>query len=210
MPDKKDTGYLPLISDIVSSGFICVVFNFQGCGDAGGNCDMQGWYGNLMAVFHRIYNTPGVDPTSIHCIGFSAGGAVASRAVAMDPHISSLLLMATPQAFREILPDTPKVLKEHFVSIGIIRDSGFPDDLDAWYDTFTDLDAIKWLPFCAPRPVGIVHGDADEVVPLSHASILYEHAREPKKLIMLEGASHQLRKDERVSGIILDWLNGVV
>jgi len=198
-----------LIEEIVSEGFSCAAFNFRGCGDSGGNIDMKGWFTDLSAVANKIYNTPGIDPASIHCIGFSAGGTIAAKVASFDEHIQSLLLMAAPCNLSDILPDDPDMLKEHFSQIGIIRDIDFPDDMNRWYKDFLDLTPETYLPLISPRKVGIIHGDRDETVPPRHAEQLFESALHPKKLIVLEGATHQLRKDPRTCGIIKDWLKEV-
>ena len=38
----------------------------------------------------------------------------------------------------------------------------------------------------------VVQGQADDVVPPDHAEILFERAREPRKLCLLPGAGHRL------------------
>ncbi|HNR49943.1 MAG TPA: alpha/beta fold hydrolase [Deltaproteobacteria bacterium] len=205
-PDPNDRGYLDMVEGLVSEGYCCVIFNFRGCGLSGGNIDMNGWYEDLSAVVFRIYNTPGIDPSSIHCVAFSAGGAVAARFAAMEKHLLSLLLMATPENFGDILPKDPLELEHHFRRIGVIRDEHFPSDLRSWYDDFLGLKPAEQLPFISPRPVGIVHGENDETVPPDHAGRLFAAACHPKKLIMLPQAAHQLRKDPRTLPIIKDWL----
>ncbi len=208
-PDPSDSGYVSLAQEIVSEGFCCTVFNFRGCGESGGNIDMRGWFDDLSVVFRKVYNTPGIDPSSIHCIAFSAGGAIASRFASFEKKIQSVLLMATPQNFSDILPDDPRLLREHFRQIGVIRDADFPPDLEGWYADFLALSPERSLPFISPRKVSIVHGEKDETVPPEHARLLFESACHPKKITMLEGATHQLRKDPRTAGIIRDWLNEV-
>ncbi|HPW68889.1 MAG: alpha/beta fold hydrolase [Desulfomonilia bacterium] len=208
-PDPADRGYLALVKELGREGYCSVLFNFRGCGLSDGSIDMHGWYDDLCAVVCRVYNTPGIDPSAIHCIAFSAGGAVAARYAAMEKHLQSLLLMATPENFRDILPEDPLALKEHFLQIGVIRDEQFPPDLTRWYDDFLDLRPGAHLPFVSPRPVGIVHGENDETVPPGHAARLFDAACHPKKLIMLPQAAHQLRKDPRVLPIIKDWLKQV-
>jgi alpha-beta hydrolase superfamily lysophospholipase len=208
-PDPSDSGYSGLIEEIVSNGYCCTIFNFRGCGLSGGNIDMDGWFDDLSAVVSRVYNTPGIDPGAIHCIGFSAGGAIASKVASFDQQVQSLLLMATPQNFSDILPDDPHLLREHFKQIGVIRDNDFPRDINKWYSAFLNLTPQQWLPFISPRPVGIVHGDQDETVPSEHAQLLFESACYPKKLTILQGAAHQLRKDSRTIEIIRNWLKEV-
>ena len=40
----------------------------------------------------------------------------------------------------------------------------------------------------------------------SHARRLYEAAGEPRQLVILEGAGHRLRREERAVSAVLDWL----
>lgn len=209
-PDPNDRGYIPLFEEFTSRGFACATFNFRGCGLSDGNIDMKGWESDLASVVDKVFDSPGIDPKSIHCIGFSAGGAIACKIAAYQKEISSLLLMATPQTFADILPKDPFLLKAHFLSIGTIRDSSYPSDLAKWYNNFLEIKPAHWLPFIYPRPVGIVHGDCDETVPVGHAKILYDAAWQPKKLTILEGANHQLRKDPRIIQVIQGWLKEVL
>lgn len=209
-PDPHDKGYLPLFEEFTGEGYVCVAFNFRGCGLSGGNIDMKGWHQDLDMVIDAVYGSPGIDPKSIHCVGFSAGGAVASKVVSYQRHVRSLLLMATPHTFSDILPPDPLLVQAHFSSIGIIRDKEFPPDATKWYNDFLEVRPAHWLPFIHPRPVGIVHGDRDETVPVRHAHALYDAAWEPKKLTVLEGATHQLRKDPRAPQVIRDWLKEVI
>jgi uncharacterized protein len=195
-----------MVEELGREGYCSVTFNFRGCGLSGGNIDMRGWYDDLDAVAQKVKDLPGVDHEAIHCVAFSAGGAIAARYASREKLFKSLLLMATPDSFGDILPDDPALMRSHFKNIGVIRDDGFPPDLSSWHRGFLDLKASKCLPFISPVPVGIVHGDHDETVPPAHARALYAAALMPKKLTMLEGATHQLRKDPRTMGIIRDWL----
>jgi pimeloyl-ACP methyl ester carboxylesterase len=198
-----------MAGELTAEGYCCVLFNFRGCGSSEGNIDMEGWYEDLCSVVSRVYDTPGIDPSSIHCVAFSAGGAIAARHAATEQHLKSLLLMATPENFADIIPPDAGTLREHFLGLGLIRDEGFPHDLEKWYQGFINLRPGRHLPFVSPRPVCIVHGDEDETVPPEHAERLYAAACHPKRLIKLPKAGHQLRKDPRAMPIIRDWLREV-
>ena len=59
----------------------------------------------------------------------------------------------------------------------------------------------------APRPILLIHGDRDDVIPPDVAQTIYDWAFEPKLLVMLEGSGHGLREDrEGVRSLLLDWL----
>ncbi|MGC9325123.1 MAG: alpha/beta hydrolase family protein [Desulfomonilia bacterium] len=208
-PNPDDRGYLPLVEEITSDGYFCIVFNFRGCGLSSGNIDMRGWQRDLAMVVENIYDTPKIDPASIHCIGFSAGGAIAVHYASYEKRIASLMLMATPCRFADVLPDDPALMADHFRQLGTIRDPEYPPDLRGWHKEFLALNPEQHIPFLSPRSVHIVHGDSDETVPVNHAQILYDAANLPKKITILNGAGHQLRKDERSLEIIRSWLREV-
>jgi pimeloyl-ACP methyl ester carboxylesterase len=209
-PDPNDKGYLPLAEKITEKGLCCILFNFTGCGTSECSIDMFMWKLDLDTVLDKVYDTPGIDPKSIHCIGFSAGGTVAAHVALYDDRIKSLMLLATPAKLSEILPKDPQIMKDHFSSIGLIKDKDTPKDLQLWYNGFCQMSPVYWIPYISPRPIAIVHGDNDTTVPVEHAKRLYNHASYPKEIIILEGATHQLRKDERITDIILNWLSKVV
>ena len=54
-------------------------------------------------------------------------------------------------------------------------------------------------------PVLVVHSRDDDVVPVDHAQRIAERARRPE-LRIIEGAGHQLRRDETTLGLVTDFL----
>lgn len=61
----------------------------------------------------------------------------------------------------------------------------------------------------SPRPLLIMHGDADDLTPLEEAESLYKRAGDPKKLVVFQGAyHHDVYLDPlfyEVMGTALDW-----
>ncbi|MFN7990792.1 MAG: alpha/beta fold hydrolase [Candidatus Micrarchaeia archaeon] len=49
------------------------------------------------------------------------------------------------------------------------------------------------------RPMLIIHGAADEIIPPYHARQIYQWASEPKTLEMLDGVDHLFRKEEHLA-----------
>jgi len=59
----------------------------------------------------------------------------------------------------------------------------------------------------APRPLLLIHGTADTVLPDECSRMLYERAREPKLLKLVDGADHRLSgHGEELFVLIGDWL----
>ncbi len=59
----------------------------------------------------------------------------------------------------------------------------------------------------APRPLLVVHGTDDDVVPVSDARALVDAAGGPVELRILVGAGHRLRHDPRAVAILLGWMD---
>ncbi|MFC1977493.1 alpha/beta hydrolase family protein, partial [Chloroflexota bacterium] len=95
---------------------------------------------------------------------------------------------------------------DRFRSIGAIRDKDFPHSTEEWISGFRLVSPIKYVAGIAPRPLLLVHGNRDETVDVSDAYKLHTGAGEPKQLIIVDGAGHRLRQDDRVMPIVMDWL----
>ena len=65
---------------------------------------------------------------------------------------------------------------------------------------------IEYVAGVTPRPLLLAHGSQDKIVDVSHAYKLYDRAREPKQIIIIDGAEHRLRQNERAVAIVIDWL----
>ena len=58
-----------------------------------------------------------------------------------------------------------------------------------------------------PRPLLVVHGEADTVLPIANAELIYGWASEPKQLVTYAGAGHGLRECRaELRELLLDWL----
>jgi fermentation-respiration switch protein FrsA (DUF1100 family) len=100
----------------------------------------------------------------------------------------------------------PQEIIDHYRDIGAIRDEDFPPSLGGWFEDLKRVTPLDHVAGIAPRSLLFVHGSEDETVPVSHAHDLYEKAGEPKEIIIIDGAGHRLRQDERVFAVVMDWL----
>jgi len=75
-----------------------------------------------------------------------------------------------------------------------------------WLDGFKQVAPIEHIDKIAPRPLLLVHGKDDDVVPVEHVKRLYKKAGRPKEKLILPGAGHRLRQDERAIEAAMSWL----
>jgi dipeptidyl aminopeptidase/acylaminoacyl peptidase len=205
--NPTEEGYPALAQRFCDAGFVTTIFNFRGTGLADGNLDMAGWTRDLSAVVDFIYGLREVDKSRICLLGSSAGAAVSVCVAARDPRISTVATFACPADFT-FLPSGQQVqsLIDHFRSIGLIKDPNFPPSVEEWLKGFSEVSPIRWVDKITPRPLLLLHGDKDDIVPLENAHRLYQQAGEPKELIVLPGAGHRLRLEPKALDIALDWL----
>lgn len=205
--DPKDRGYPLLAERICREGMAALIFNFRGTGASGGNLDLLGWPRDLKAAIDYLSALPEVDSSRLSLLGFSGGAAVSIYMAAQDKRVSSVASCACPAEFASLIKDDdPQSVINHFCDIGAIRDKDSPPSVDGWLDGFRSVSPIGYVADIAPKPLLLVHGNKDEVVPVSHAYKLYAQAGEPKQIIIVDGAEHRLRQNDRAMAIVIDWL----
>ena len=205
--DPTDRGYATLAQRFCHAGFVTLIFNFRGAGKSQGNFDIRGWSRDLDAAIDCLSTLKGIDKKRICLLGFSGGAAVSVYVTAHDLRISLLATCACPADFG-LFTSKEKVSPtiQHLRTIGVIRDKDFPSSVEEWVSGFETISPIHWIDKISPRPLLVVHGDDDEVVPLEHAHELYKKAKEPKELAIIPGAKHKLRLEEEAMATVLSWL----
>ncbi|MFC2020351.1 alpha/beta hydrolase family protein [Chloroflexota bacterium] len=202
-PEPGDGGYPLLAEKICRQGFAVFIFSFRGTGTSDGNLDMPGWSRDLKAAIDYLYDLPGLDKSRLSLLGFSGGAAVSVYVAADDTRVSSVVACACPAEFGF---SDPIPLIEHFRSIGAIRDKDFPSSAGEWINGFRLVSPVKYVAGIAPRHLLLVHGSRDETVKVSQAYELYIEAGEPRQIIIVDGAEHRLRGNDRAMAIVIDWL----
>ena len=202
-PGPGDVGYPSLAERICKEGFAVFIFNFRGTGASGGNLDMAGWAADLKAVLDYLFSLPVIDGSRFLLFGSSAGAAVSVYTAAGDSRVSGVIACACPAEF-DFTDSLPVI--ERFRSIGAIRDADFPRSAEEWLEGFRTVNPLMAVARIAPRPLLMVHGNRDEVVDVGNAYRLYAGAGEPKQLIIVDGANHGLRHNDRAMAIVIDWL----
>jgi fermentation-respiration switch protein FrsA (DUF1100 family) len=207
IPAPGDRGYPLLAEQICRHGFGVLIFSFRGTGASGGNLDMPGWTRDLRVVIDYACALAEVDSSRLYLLGFSGGAAVSVYVASSDKRVSSVAACACPAEFSKL--GEAQSLIEHFRSIGAIRDKDFPPSPQEWLDGFEQVKPIDYVAGISPRPLLLVHGSQDEIVPLADANRLYGRAGEPKELVIVEGAGHRLRHSDNAMAIVVDWLKAL-
>lgn len=145
-------------------------------------------------------------------VGFSMGATAALLAAARDERIRCVVADSAYPSLRDVL----KGAFRHFAHAPSFP---FAALVVRWGQRFlgTKIDRIRpgdIIASISPRPVYLIHGERDPIIPPVHAERLYEAAAEPKRLWIAPAAGHAmagiaspLEFISRVEGFIRDSLD---
>ncbi len=203
-------GYPELAKRFAGAGFLTMIFNFRGTGESGGNFDIQGWMEDLDAAINCLLATRRVDLARFSLMGFSAGAAVSICVAASDQRVRSVVACASPARWERIGEwASAAFYLAHAREVGIVRDSDFPHDLDQWWRGFQQVVPLERVGRISPRPLLIIHGNNDELVPPHHANKLFDRAGEPREIRWIPGEGHRLRLSQPAMDAAMNWLREV-
>ncbi len=198
-------GYQDLADRLAAeTGWVVLTFSFRGTGRSAGNFSLGGWLADLEAATDTLLAQPGVDSACL--CGFAAGGALAICAAGEDARVRGVVAVATPADFAERAGDARRFVTQAR-QLGIITDEAFPADLDAWARELVEIRPLGLIGKIAPRPVLLIHGASDEVVPVTDARALADAADGHAELRILVGGGHRLRHDPRAIAILIGWMD---
>lgn len=174
---------------LVRHGYGALLFDWPGHGASDGAVTWDASErATLGAAIDFAARAPGVDAERIGVFAFSRGTMIAIQVAARDPRIAAL---AVEGAFA----DGEEELRHEFRHWGVL--SQWPALWTArWRGMKLDEMRPKdMVPEIAPRPVFVIAGAADEVVPPDQSRALFDAAREPKTWWLVSGATHRKYAD---------------
>jgi fermentation-respiration switch protein FrsA (DUF1100 family) len=132
-------------------------------------------------AFNRI-------PTArIGLMGYSMGASVALLLAAREPHVAAIAADCPFTGIAEVVAHGAAQLRLPPQLVVPMADK-----LTSWRFgyRFGAVRPIEAVAAISPRPLLLIHGADDSLIPVSHAHELFAAAREPKQRWIVEGAEH--------------------
>jgi putative redox protein len=192
----------PELADRVArdTGWLAMSFSFRGAGRSSGSFSPGGWLHDLEAAVAALRE----ETPSVFVAGYGLGGALALRAGALDPEIGGVAALGAPGDLEAAAADPARVVA-CAVASGYTRPSDVVD-LGAWAEELRGIDPSGAAAQIPPRPLLIVHGSIDALVPVVDARVLSDAAEGEAELRVVGMAAHRLRHDPRAIALLLGWL----
>lgn len=207
-PEPGDAGYPGLAERFAAQGYVAAWVDMRAVRHSPGYFSIEGWVEDASAAFEALTQVEGTAGKPAAIVGSSAGGAVAATMVARGSGADALVLLAAPASWVSFAGDAEGAVRRITVDAGMALAPEVLDAPDGWAAEFERVQTVEAVA-SVEAPMLIVHGTGDDVVPVSHASQIVAAARRAESLI-IEGAGHQLRKDERAVSATLGWLGRVL
>ncbi len=181
--------YYDAVEFLPYQGFDLFMFDYRGYGASEGKPSREGTLLDTQAAIDYAKSLPQIgsnEPVALY--GYSLGSGIAIVTAAERRDIAGVVAESGFTTYRAI---ARKVTGDrwHTWALQIFAPIFVP----------RGKDPIDYIDQISPRPLFLVHGDSDELVPCSMCDQLYAKAKEPKKLWRMRGAGHYSPPGERHS-----------
>ena len=199
LSNKDSDKYVALGEGLSQEGIALLRFDFRGCGESEGilaESTVSGRIADLGAAieFARSYRGLG---KRMGLLGSSLGGYISLVKAAMNPEVRAVVIWATPF---------------HLDGIESQKDAEGRPLLGEPF--FEDLPKHHLLPLLPKVSNGLViHGQADELVPVDQAWEIFNSLGTYKEIRILEGGDHRLTNPDhrqRATDLTVAWFKKFV
>jgi len=166
------------------AGFGVLAFDWPGHGQSDGGIEWgAGERAALSSALGWLSAQPEVDAARIGAFGFSMGGHTVTQVAAQDPRLRAVAIAGTP-------PDPLVHLHWEYRHLGALR--RWPARLALAVSGMKTDEQVpeRVIGKIAPRPLLLIAGEDDELVPPWMTERLFAAAQQPKTLMVVPRAGH--------------------
>jgi putative redox protein len=186
------------------TGRVALSFNCRGTGASQGDFSVGGWLEDIRAAVDELDARP--DVNAVWLVGVAEGGTLAVCAAATSDRVRGVATLAAPLTLGDWAREPGRLL-DYARRVGMVRTPGYPESLADWSRDVAAIDAGAAARGLPPRPLLVMHGSDDDVVPLDDARVLADAASPTSELHVVQAAGHELRHDPRAIAALVGWLD---
>ncbi len=200
------------------AGFLVLRFDFRGSGESEGMFESMTVSGEISDLKKAITLTLGrkeAQGKKVGVLGLSLGAAVSILTAADDDRIGAVCSWSGPASFNASFQAAESIMGRpiNMANLSQMDYIDMPSGYRLGRAFLLDIMKHDVSGSCArisPRPILIVHGTLDQLVPVQDAERLFLSAREPKEKILIHEADHTYNRIDWQSEVIertTEWFN---
>lgn len=174
------TGHFQHVAWLPATGWNVLCFDYRGYGQSEGKMNRNGSIMDAHAALDYLLSREDAATKPIATIGQSLGGAIAIVLTAERREVCGVITDGAFDSYR-------RIASHHIRHNPALFAVGWWVPWLAMGDAYNAIDYVARI---SPRPILIIHGTRDRIVPVKMAQRLYEAAKDPKELWLVEDADH--------------------
>jgi dipeptidyl aminopeptidase/acylaminoacyl peptidase len=180
---------LEFVGQLVQRGYSVLIPDLRAHGDSDGEVSTLGYreVRDVRAATDYLKGRPDVDPERIGIYGPSMGAAVAIMAAAEIPELKVVVADSSFASVEWLVGNQFEKLEQvpGWIAPLVVTMGSLQMGVDA-----RRIAPIEQVARISPRPLMIIHGEADETFLVQNATLLAEAAQEPKEVWIDPGVTH--------------------
>lgn len=168
-----------MVAWLAKQNFNVFIADYRGYGRSAGMPDIPGVHADAEAMLTTALDLPETRGHGFVLFGQSLGGSIAIYLGAHSPQRHRLSAVIAESAFCGYRTITRVKLSDFWLT--------WPFQWLPWLTLNDDYAACDAAPIVSPLPLLLLHGDADDLVPLRQSLRIFKAARKPKELWVYTG-----------------------
>ncbi len=200
---------------LASAGFLVLTFDFRGFRLSDGVFSLLGEIDDAEAAITHLQQSQWARRDWFGVYGASFGGAIAICSAVQDTRIQAICVRAPVYDTERFIASKLAELVMREIALTVPEEMHGIEGVDEQTKVLAQLqqDALRFNPITSiealsPRPIFIITGDSDVLIDVEGVTRLYEQAREPKELMIVRGADHNLSTDaprSETEQAVINW-----
>lgn len=177
--------------------------DYRGYGLSQGRSTLAGAQDDINSAMKYLLRRADIDSERIVVLAQSLGGALSIYNVVHSPYRGKIKALISESAFS----DYRSIVREKLDSFWLTWPLQWPLSFTVDND-YSPLPVVNKI---SPIPLLIIHGEKDQVVPLSHGQALFAAAVQPKEMWVVEGGGHiEALRHDKYRAQLLEYLARVM
>jgi putative redox protein len=200
---------LAMAEELEHRGYATLLFSFSGCGESEGDFADISLSGQINDIKSSIDFCLTLGFERIILTGRSFGGTAALCHGGTDRRVTGVCTWAAPSEPLSLFSSLRgKSLEKKGDLVPLSGEQGTVFVRESFFQDLSQHHVSAQAALISPRPLLVVHGSNDSVVPAGNAQAIYDAAGEPKRIKIIIGADHQFTGRHReVWDAFFHWLD---